>query len=184
MWVSQLWQGGSRLPEGARRGVSRRRARQVALVEPPDFSYGLVVQGGDLTFLPGLESWLNSFIKTSLLQPYILPDGVTVPLAPGCGREACGPPSAPPGAALGSWAPRVGAFLPCVCAAQRVTGRCHHSASLSDGSTAVAQGAAAQVLRRTGTWVETLRRTCAVHSPAPQQESRSSACMPGRHREV
>ncbi len=68
---------------------------QVALVEPPDFSYGLVVQGGDLTFLPGLESWLNSFIKTSLLQPYILPDGVTVPLAPGCGREACGPHACP-----------------------------------------------------------------------------------------
>lgn len=60
---------------------------QVALVEPPDFSYGLVIQGGDITFLPGLESWLNSFIKTAVLQPYILPDGVLVPLAPGCGRE-------------------------------------------------------------------------------------------------
>jgi hypothetical protein len=81
---------------------------QVALVEPPDFSYGLVVQGGDLTFLPGLESWLNSFIKTSLLQPYILPDGVTVPLAPGCGREACGPHACPsrrlrPAPGRGAW---------------------------------------------------------------------------------
>lgn len=59
-------------------------------MEPPNFSYGLVVQGGDITFLPGLESWLNGFIKTAVLQPYILPDGVTVPLAPGCGREARG----------------------------------------------------------------------------------------------
>ena len=61
--------------------------RQVALVEPPDFSYGLVIQGGDITFLPGLESWLNSFIKNAVLNPYILPDGVTIPLAPGCGCE-------------------------------------------------------------------------------------------------
>lgn len=60
---------------------------QVALVEPPDFSYGLMIQGGDISFMPGLESWLNGFIKTAVLQPYILPDGVTVPLAPGCGRE-------------------------------------------------------------------------------------------------
>ena len=67
---------GRRGSSGGRAGGAR--AAQVALVEPPDFSYGLVVQGGDLTFLPGLESWLNSFIKTSLLQPYILPDGVTV----------------------------------------------------------------------------------------------------------
>lgn len=56
-------------------------------MEPPDFSYGLVIQGGDITFLPGLESWLNSFIKNAVLNPYILPDGVTIPLAPGCGRE-------------------------------------------------------------------------------------------------
>ena len=58
-------------------------------MEPPDFSYGLVIQGGDITFLPGLESWLNGFIKNAVLQPYILPDGVLVPLAPGCGREVC-----------------------------------------------------------------------------------------------
>ncbi|KAK9843817.1 hypothetical protein WJX81_007480 [Elliptochloris bilobata] len=62
-------------------------AVKVALVEPPDFSYGLVIQGGDITFLPGLEAWLNGFIKNAVLQPYILPDGVLVPLAPGCGRE-------------------------------------------------------------------------------------------------
>ena len=61
-------------------------------MEPPDFSYGLVIQGGDITFLPGLESWLNSFIKNAVLNPYILPDGVTIPLAPGCGREVRVPP--------------------------------------------------------------------------------------------
>ena len=55
---------------------------QVSLVEEPDFSFSIQLQGGDITFLPGLELWLSSFIKDVLLQPYVLPEGVTIPLDP------------------------------------------------------------------------------------------------------
>ena len=51
-------------------------------MEPPEFAYALKVQGGDISFLPGLEAWLNSIIKNVVLGPYILPEGITVPIDP------------------------------------------------------------------------------------------------------
>ncbi len=60
---------------------------QVSLVDPPDLSYALILQGGDITFLPGLEVFINSLIKDVILQPFIWPHGYTIPLAPGGGRE-------------------------------------------------------------------------------------------------
>lgn len=65
----------------------------MSLVEPPDLSYQLILQGGDITFLPGLEVFINSLLKDVLLCPYVWPDGFTVPLVPGGGREVR-PPSA------------------------------------------------------------------------------------------
>lgn len=62
-------------------------------MEPPDLSYQLILQGGDITFLPGLEVFINSLLKDVLLRPYVWPDGFTVPLVPGGGREVR-PPSA------------------------------------------------------------------------------------------
>ncbi|BDA48413.1 Synaptotagmin-2 [Coccomyxa sp. Obi] len=55
-------------------------AIQVSLVEMPDFSFDLEVLGGDITLLPGLEAWLNSFVRQSVLRPYVLPDQYTVQL--------------------------------------------------------------------------------------------------------
>ncbi|EIE27751.1 hypothetical protein COCSUDRAFT_45975 [Coccomyxa subellipsoidea C-169] len=58
-------------------------AIQVSLVEMPDFSFDLEVLGGDITLLPGLEAWLNSFIRASVLRPYVLPDKYVVQLMEG-----------------------------------------------------------------------------------------------------
>ena len=41
---------------------------QVSLVDMPDFSFDLDVLGGDVTLLPGLEAWLNSLIRSSVLM--------------------------------------------------------------------------------------------------------------------
>ena len=49
-------------------------------MDAPEFGYSLNLQGGDITFLPGLEAWLNSFIKSVVLGPYILPEGITIPI--------------------------------------------------------------------------------------------------------
>lgn len=59
---------------------------QVSLVEQPTVSYGIVVQGGDISFLPGLETFINNFLRDHVLQPYVLPEGVSVPLDPEAGR--------------------------------------------------------------------------------------------------
>lgn len=60
---------------------------QISLVDPPELSYALILQGGDITFLPGLEVFINSIIKDAVLRPFVWPDGYTIPLAPGGGRE-------------------------------------------------------------------------------------------------
>ena len=49
----------------------------------PQFSYNLNVYGGDVTFLPGLEVWLNTLLRDTVFQPLILPEGRTIPIAPG-----------------------------------------------------------------------------------------------------
>ncbi|CAL5224210.1 g6855 [Coccomyxa viridis] len=49
-------------------------AAQFSLVQMPEFSFDLDVLGGDVTLLPGLEAWLNSFIASTVLRPYVLPD--------------------------------------------------------------------------------------------------------------
>eukprot|EP00884_Botryococcus_braunii_P002166 jgi/Botrbrau1/11950/Bobra.341_1s0015.1 len=40
------------------------------------------VQGGDISFVPGLEVFINGFVNDYVLQPFVLPEGVTVPLDP------------------------------------------------------------------------------------------------------
>ena len=59
---------------------SRDECVQISLVAQPEFTYNLSVQGGDITFLPGLEVFINSFIRESLLRPYVLPEGLNVSL--------------------------------------------------------------------------------------------------------
>ncbi|KAK9812293.1 hypothetical protein WJX73_010507 [Symbiochloris irregularis] len=55
-------------------------ALQISLVAQPEFTYNLSVQGGDITFLPGLEAFINSFLRDTVLRPYILPEGFNVSL--------------------------------------------------------------------------------------------------------
>lgn len=43
-------------------------AAQVAFVEMPSFSLNLTLYGGDVSFLPGLEAYLSSFVKDSILR--------------------------------------------------------------------------------------------------------------------
>ncbi|KAI3427265.1 hypothetical protein D9Q98_007197 [Chlorella vulgaris] len=60
-------------------------AVRVSLMGPPDFAYHTSVFGGNPFMLPGVEAWLNSFIRTSVLAPFLFPGGYDVPLpgAPG-----------------------------------------------------------------------------------------------------
>ena len=53
---------------------------QISLVEMPSFSFNINVYGGDITFLPGVEKWINWFIETRVLRPYVLPERLTVPV--------------------------------------------------------------------------------------------------------
>ena len=53
---------------------------QMSLVEMPSFSFNINVYGGDITFLPGVEKWINWFIETRVLRPYVLPERLTVPV--------------------------------------------------------------------------------------------------------
>lgn len=46
----------------------------------PSFSFNINVYGGDITFLPGVEKWINWFIETRVLRPYVLPERLTVPV--------------------------------------------------------------------------------------------------------
>lgn len=59
---------------------------QVSLVSQPDFSYNLSVQGGDITFLPGLEAFINSFVRDLVLRPYVLPEGFRLAIDGSIGR--------------------------------------------------------------------------------------------------
>ncbi len=53
---------------------------QISLVEMPSFSFNINVYGGDITFLPGVEKWINWFIETRVLRPYVLPERLKVPV--------------------------------------------------------------------------------------------------------
>lgn len=64
----------------------------MSLVEPPDFSFNIQLQGGDITFLPGLEIWITDFIKSAVLEPYVLPEGMTIPLDPSANKAEAPPP--------------------------------------------------------------------------------------------
>jgi len=41
---------------------------QVAFVEMPNFNFDLTLYGGDIGFLPGLEAWITTVIKDSVLR--------------------------------------------------------------------------------------------------------------------
>ena len=59
----------------------------MSLLEQPKLSYGLIVQGGDISFLPGLEEFINGVLRKSVLEQYTLPGGFKLPIAPGGGHE-------------------------------------------------------------------------------------------------
>ena len=43
------------------------------MVEMPSFSF-------NITFMPGVEKWINWFIETGVLRPSVLPERLTVPV--------------------------------------------------------------------------------------------------------
>ena len=53
---------------------------KISLVEMPSFSFNINVYGGDITFMPGVEKWINWFIESRVLRPYVLPERLTVPV--------------------------------------------------------------------------------------------------------
>ena len=48
--------------------VSPQAHAQVAFVEPPSFSLALTLYGGDISILPGLEAYLQNFVRDSILR--------------------------------------------------------------------------------------------------------------------
>ncbi|KAL4458584.1 hypothetical protein ABPG75_013449 [Micractinium tetrahymenae] len=78
-------------------------AVRLSFLGPPAFSYTTTVYGGNIFVVPGLEAWINSFIRTKALAPFVFPQSCTIPL-PGAPRslpegllevcvvEACGLP--------------------------------------------------------------------------------------------
>eukprot|EP00891_Asterochloris_glomerata_P000512 jgi/Astpho2/512/fgenesh1_pg.00011_%23_78_t len=40
----------------------------------------LQVYGGDITFMPGLRSWITWFVHAKVLRPYVLPERLSVPI--------------------------------------------------------------------------------------------------------
>jgi hypothetical protein len=64
-------------------------AVQMSFLEQPRLSYGLIIQGGDISFVPGLEDFINGVLRKSVLEQYTLPGGYTLPIAPGGGHEVC-----------------------------------------------------------------------------------------------
>lgn len=48
----------------------------------PKFNFNINVYGGDVTLLPGIEAWINAFIRDQVLRPFILPERITIPLVP------------------------------------------------------------------------------------------------------
>lgn len=53
---------------------------QLAFVEQPQFSFDVQLYGGDLNMLPGLEEWLTTFVRSTLLKPFILPEVLDLPV--------------------------------------------------------------------------------------------------------
>ena len=49
---------------------------QVAFVEMPNFNFDLTLYGGDIGFLPGLEAWITTVIKDSVLRSHCHPKAV------------------------------------------------------------------------------------------------------------
>ncbi|PRW33926.1 kinesin K39 [Chlorella sorokiniana] len=62
-------------------------AARVSLLGMPAFSYETTLYGGNIFALPGLEAWINSFIRSKVLAPMLFPQSTQISL-PG------GPPSA------------------------------------------------------------------------------------------
>ncbi|KAK9815210.1 hypothetical protein WJX72_000038 [[Myrmecia] bisecta] len=58
-------------------------AAQISLVEMPKMSFEVTLYGGNVTLLPGLEMWLNTFLKDTLVKPYVLPESYMLPFISG-----------------------------------------------------------------------------------------------------
>ena len=48
-------------------------AVKASFMKAPTFSYNVVAYGVNPMFLPGLERWVNSFIKYTVLRPLVFP---------------------------------------------------------------------------------------------------------------
>ena len=58
----------------------------LSLVDFPEFGFDLTLYGGDVTLLPGLESFLSSVLRDFVIRPFVLPGRFVFDL-PGSGGE-------------------------------------------------------------------------------------------------
>jgi hypothetical protein len=71
-------------------------AARVAFLEAPTVSYSAAAMGVSPALVPGLEAWLDAFIKAQALRPFTFPEGLVVDVAALLGLEPAPAPAARP----------------------------------------------------------------------------------------
>ena len=70
---------------------------RLSFLGAPTISYNVSSMGTNPLFIPGLESWLNSFITNQVLHPFTFPEGFIINLGELFGVEVVAPPIRPQG---------------------------------------------------------------------------------------
>lgn len=68
----------------------------VSFLQPPSISYEVSSFGANPLLVPGLESWMGSFISEQVMDPFTYPDGYTVDVGELLGLEGSGSPQMQP----------------------------------------------------------------------------------------
>jgi hypothetical protein len=71
-------------------------AARLAFLEAPTVSYSAAAMGVSPALVPGLEAWLDAFIKAQALRPFTFPEGLVVDVAGLLGLEPAHAPAARP----------------------------------------------------------------------------------------
>ena len=68
----------------------------VSFLQPPAISYEVSSFGANPLLVPGLESWMGSFISEQVMNPFTYPDGYTIDIRSLLGLEGNGSPQMQP----------------------------------------------------------------------------------------
>ena len=68
----------------------------ISFLQPPSISYEVSSFGANPLLVPGLESWMASFISEQVMNPFTYPDGYTIDVSSLLGIERSGDPQMQP----------------------------------------------------------------------------------------